>query len=494
MSINIEYGGSSAKVVGMPASKDFSITAAPDVYTYEESFLHYIRPDFEITYTSHEVTTTHELKVTFSGDLTGLRDIKFIPTENDVNGATENLMLLNDGHIYCPNGLASFQIQADNVYGRRTSEVYTINTVAVEVPPFHSSTLSMQSKKYTAGSLGEHLWDTMGKYAPSVFSPEKINQFLDGGEWTNAAGDGSDATVNVTPNPEFAFSMFDWSGISLLQGEVGSVDLWGLPCSLISPRHAIFANHVIVNPVGKWVVFRKKDGSYIRAQIVSSRNFPDYPLQSGGVVKTDVAIVYFDRVIENCEFFKLLPSDFEDYVPSFNVIDGNLAINKESLSMLPVLMRLANNGLEEEANINPWNGPGFWLRGLSYTRVVGTSYNAQLVKIPSSWGSLANLQRALYPGDSSSPAFFLIEEQVNHQPIPVLLGALYTGGSFGALYKIADWIVDTVQELAIEVGDSPVYQPTFVNLSRFTKYDKNARNTATVITNRFGGNNITTYK
>ena len=455
--------------VGMLPAKDFKIEAVQADHTFSAKEVRVNRHDSTMSLKYAVNTNSDNMEVVLTGNTKGLKNLRFI----DMSGETHPDLEFIGGMKFTTKRFHSiFMLEAETEYGVRRSPVYSITREGYSDPFAQPESVEMN---YIKGSLGYHIWENMKKFVATKIQNEYTCQFLDGGNYgpTNDP-DGSISAVSVTPNPNFHYKGYDWSGISLRRAGNLEGDTWKLPCTLISPRHAIFAKHVI-REGGKntWVSFRKKDGTIIKAKIVDGREFPEIgsTLSNGEKVTkhVDLALAYFDRDLTDCSVFKVLPKDWIQYVPSMVHIPQEKFITGNNLyAQLPALMRAGNTGLGVTTNHTTWNSPNFIVNLFSSGAM--SNKGEIFFNMTNPDDTFAANHRFIYGGDSSSPSFLLIQEGKNKLPTPVLATVCYTAGTGPDIAHWSKWIQSTMDELAKGQSHTPHHKLQIVDLSRFQKF------------------------
>lgn len=263
----------------------------------------------------------------------------------------------------------------------------------------------------------------------------------------------------VQENPDFAFRDIDWSMVSIARTGAGGS---GLPCVLLSPRHATIALHV-GGYVGDSFRFRRPDGSSQVVQIVARR---ELKLQEGPGPEVDIAVVAFDADVTGCAHAKIMPVGYEELLADTNYRgEGGGAV-------LWTLARAYNTGIgvafpQNNVQINN-ECPKFIVQVVDRIATQVTSQTEFRGEPQLSYGSLAGFMRGLYPGDSGSPIFILAREAGRSTPTPILLATVFTSGSGGDLAFNATWVQDAMNAISDELS-IPRYPLLRADLSNYPR-------------------------
>jgi hypothetical protein len=440
-SFNITSGASALKVKGMSPDKDVSVTftAVTRDYPASEEYRDTLDGRLLESYAAH--TTEGELDFTLSGNLEGLKvSLVSTPFAN-----VQNHSIKGNSVVMESSGNPTFSFQTENEYGKRIYNQTYIGTVTPR-----SEFRSVKEVEYTVGTLAREATNNIcSNFCDILPGLESNCQFINGGSYAIGG-------TSVVKNPSFALAEYDWSGISLARSIHPSCYF---PAILVSPRHAIVARHVDggLPVVGSTCLFQRADGSQITATILES----DVNSDPG----TDLALVYFDRDLTGCKFYKILPEDYTTKLPS----QVNVSISDPKVGF-PVAIRVVNTGdLSNPVLSNIYldsNSPKFILQDVELfddTNIHftgGLEYNQLLRR---HW-------RVLYGGDSGSPAFLLARESYDRAPEPILLSALYTAGTATNLAAKAQWLDTKMQAQAALHSDVRPYAMSRADLSGYTSF------------------------
>ena len=197
--------------------------------------------------------------------------------------------------------------------------------------------------------------------------------------------------------------------------------------ALISPRHLAMAWHSRV-PNGTVMRFVDVDNNVVEREVTATqRVYWPPPDETTG---SDIAIALFDSdVPSSISFTKVMPSDWDSYLPSFS-----------NICTVPAVSTHQN----KHATVRDAHGV------LTHT----ISFNKPI-----------DSQRVLFYevveyGDSGSPAFFIINDEL------VLLTTWFSGGGGGGPFYTH--FISEINTVMTSLGGG--YQLTTVDLSSFTSY------------------------
>lgn len=448
--INPPAAGPAKSIAAMPSSHDFGVSFVTQPFTYppEAHYEAYGEVVLKIEVPSY--TTTDEPNVVITGNAEGAT-----LSLDDGSGSASSHKLVGN-HIQriggVPSTPANVIVKVKTKYGER-----------LITHQFSAAVLRSQQDVFVSQSFhDESAAKNIVKCVDGTFSYKTAGidancQFYDGGVYDV---DG----VSVQQNSGFIFKEYDWSGISIARNNAaGSY----FPFMLVSPRHAVFAAHCDTGlVVGNRVTYRRPDGG---TQTVTVTAVSRHPQENTGDKNGDLAVVYYDAPVVGCKIHKTLPKDFLSYMPS---VEPTQQIR--SRVAVPIVLRVVNNGEVAESLIINSNSPKFIRAACAFIA------NHQDANIASSTvtftypktGSpvLDSHMRPIYGGDSSSPAFFLIQEKPGAIPENVLLTAIHTPLGGVSIGGTADWLNDRMNAMARAAGDMTVYELKHVDLSRFKKF------------------------
>lgn len=464
MAIKIKPGVSPLKIRGMPESRKFQVSFVSEPYSYPERPLPpQDRGDIIVHRKVRAYSTTGEVKAAVVGDLTGLK-FTALPGAIVERPLEVSARAWPGGHI---QNLTSprLRVRVETAYGYQEHE-------HIAYPSgYENQNIVQEGYDIKPGTVQEDIWANMLAYLPPAgASNETSHQFLDGSIFN--AG-----YVVAQDNPNFTFRDIDWSGISASRSGSGS----GLPYMLVSPRHAVFAGHVDESTVGDLVTFRRPDGSTQTVTVLARAEVPRFIPPPGSpdgpayddTYDHDMALLYFDAPVTGCCIFKMLPTDWDQYLPTCRDWD-----NRDGNQIpVPMLARMSNPGggagpLSGNV-ILTWGSPKFLVGMLAQVNyAAGLNRFVAVEELPEN-PILRSHYRAPYGGDSSSPYFFLIREQAGATPTPVLVGPLHAVGagvSIGpALTEHRGWIQSNMDAMVATHGGMQ-HQLLTADLTRFVKF------------------------
>jgi len=468
MSITFKTGPGALTMKGMDPSKGFSAEFVPTPYSYPA--VQYPEPlkDGLLNFSRGAYQTTTEPTLVLSGNLKGF-ELQLLPWGDTPDPPT--FRLLPDYHFQRLGVVATSvraHVEVRTEYGAKRFR-YDF-TSAAPGEPQESNVTEVGAPEYEEGSLARECLDNcMAIFAGSPAGKPYNSQFLDGGVYS------VDGTV-VQDNPSFVGAEVDLTGVSIARS--GNTSPW-LPYTLVTPRHAIFGSHIDNEVVGDQVLFRRANGITQVVSILAVQRYPLVPV-NGNDSETDLAVVYLSAPVTGCKAYKVLPSDWERYLPSQDPRRPELAA-----AQLPAVTRAFNTGYENsaapEGNLFINNDcPKLIVQAVEWLgndASLGMTSMSILGRMK--WPELLPHFRGVYPGDSSSPTFLLVREQEGGPLEPVFLSALYAvtsifGITSNAIAPLVSariaWINQKMNEMAVANGDNTPYALQVVDLSRFNTY------------------------
>jgi len=437
MTTNIKFGPG-LTVLGMPESLDFDLSLQLQEVSYpEESRVRQLA--FTRVTQVFEAYSTQENQVTVASPL----PVELTPPEGfslSGNFVRRESSAFSTGVLKAKSAYGTRQYQLLSSTG--PARAATLKSVDTQL----TNTLSLYQEAYT--QVANRLLGRTPGY-------DSQSRFLNGEVI-------SVGTLNVTPNPGFAFADIDWSMVSIARTNATSS---ALPATLLSPRHAVFALHVDVQ-IGEYLRFRRPDGSSQVVQVVARRDLIE-PAPVGDDI--DVGIVAFDQDVTGCAFARLLPDYYPELLPDTRYNNPSAQIGASGVSAeLPVIVMAYNTGFEGAGVIIANQGPKAIVAhavALDYTlsRQVEVYPNYTMTTSP-----LGAYMRTFYPGDSSSPVFLLAREAGQSTPTPILLCTLFTSGSGGDLAAVAPWLQAAMDSTSDELG-VPRYPLLRANLTGYPR-------------------------
>lgn len=308
--------------------------------------------------------------------------------------------------------------------------------------------------QYKQGSLANHVNSLIRGYVAGKSPSDETVQVYTG----------SPATANLTPNPNRIAQDIDMSWQEVCHGtSAAPYDYWGGPCSLITTRHALVANHYRPG-IGDKCTFRTQAGELRTVGIAGYMG-----------LGTDIGIFYFDSDVTGCAVAKLISAD----------ILSNKAPNLDGKPSVPNSPPTGVQAYGFPCFVTYFNQ--YQTQGLSYRRklmiadLYGTSYLQGLQIGASSypadvlreWSVLGHPGAPNHPdnirdGDSGSAIFIPIMEPGKLAPTCVLLTALWSHGA-GPHYgnRVAD--INTALNTLAGTAQG-TYSVQIADLSAFTSF------------------------
>lgn len=450
----IKFGGT-VKVRGSGPAEDFSATITTQLREVPiKRFSRVMLPSCTVAGYTPQFNAV-DLVPEMTGDIKGA----YVRVDDPDNLEVVGLSVRKRTNSYM-NG-EPITVHVGNRFNERTyqssnTSVAVLQTALADTGTHDTNSLAGRSKQ-----LVEQV------YAGRTPSPSSLDLFLDGGQYNPSAPGGP----NLTHNPNRVAPTFDLSGVSIHR--TGATDA-GLPVELISPRHFVAATHTNVS-VGHVVTFRRRDGTYQSATVVGTyKLMPEQFDFQVGILSDDIT---------DCATYPTLPGDWARYLPANTKAVANA--NNGLYGMFPVLVRAVNPGnpggtaLEGNLILNT-NSPhlivgwaGVCNADAPEPGAAGvTRMDYPLPPVSSRNGTLFEMYRTLYAGDSGSPHF-----------MPVPLGSASGSGFTPALISVTfgvftgaflpdhiAWINEKMAALSTEQSDPRVFTIKTVDLSKFPTY------------------------
>lgn len=454
--INLKASPASKVVKGMRPEHDFTVTFTPTTQSYPEKTYEAVAKDLSVTYVEGAYTTDQEMRIDVSGNTRRL-SFELLPSPGNPSAGPGHELIGNRARKITSANLG-LRVRVKTEYGERiVTYEYPSN------PPGLNDFKQNTGIVYKVGTFARECVDAaMAMLHPDGASNDRSCQFLDGGTYDVGS-------VQIQDNAKFFLSDQDWSGISVAKTGAG----YGFPLVLVSPQHAVFATHVNTGPVGSQVTFRRPDGSTQTVTVQASVKALDP--ETGVYVegKPDLTVVLFDQPVTGCSVFKLIPPDFELYMPADNLPDGsNLSVIGSGVLGFA---RLANPGQGDGITGNvilTWNAPKFLAQVLSPYSVTQTGMLNVTNILPIN-PLVASHWRAPYSGDSGSPYFLMAREGESNNPAPILVSVLYGVGLVASsgphLGRWFDWVQQQMNAMSTAAG-APLFSLKKADLSRYTAF------------------------
>lgn len=411
--------GTGSRIVGQPAGDDFSLTIQrlPQSYPAESSTQVLSKTTVAVEYAAYNtnedvVTVTSSLPVTLS-----------TTPGFEMHGNVVRRM--GNTEVNCT-------LAAQSKYGRR-EYVLAPNGNPGAMNSSVSCTVTINDPGSIYAEAINQIMSRLGGESPGY--PAQ-SQFLNGAV-TAIAG------FSVANNADFAFNDIDWSMISMASS--GLPDM-RFPIMLLSPRHAIYANHVGSN---RQFLFRRPNGTTQTVGTLGRQEVRD-PAVPGKTL--DIAVCLLDQDVTGCAFTKLPPVNYLEVLA-----DIRNTLGTPLKARIPVIVRMANAGQGlDTPHIN--NDSPKFIPHLVRDIRQGASTGA-MVEVDSAisthlgvYAALAPFSRYAYGGDSSSPAFLLVREDGSTQATPVMLFAHYGSTSGGDVGHAAPYIQQAMDALSDAAG------------------------------------------
>lgn len=449
----IKFGGT-AKVRGSGPTEDFSATITAQLREVPiKRFSRVTLPSCTVAGYTPQFNAV-DLVTEMTGDTKGA----YVRVDDPDNLEVVGLSVRKRTNSYM-NG-EPITVHVGNRFNERTyqssnSSVAVVQTALADTGMHDTNSLAGRSKQ-----LVEQI------YAGRTPSPSSLDLFLDGGQYNPSAPGGP----NLTPNPNRVAPTLDMSGVSIHR--TGASDA-GFPVELISPRHFVAAKHAGVS-VGGVVTFRRRNGTYQSATVVGTYHLmpEEFDLQVG-ILSDDIT---------DCATYPTLPGDWARYLPANTTAVANA--NNGLYGMFPVLVRVVNPGypggaLEGNLILNT-NSPhlivgwaGVCDADAPEPGAAGvTRMSYPLPPVSSRNGTLYEMYRTLYPGDSGSPHFMLapLGSASGSGFAPALISVTYGAFTGAFLPDHIAWINEKMAALSAAQSDPRVFTIQTVDLAKFPTY------------------------
>lgn len=227
---------------------------------------------------------------------------------------------------------------------------------------------------------------------------------------------------------------------------------------LVSPRHILFAAHFQINN-GATIRFVDNNNNVVSRTMISKLTHPNY--YNPTAYFPDISIGLLDQdVPTSIQFTKILPLNWDNYLPSLNIDNDNLFggfggftipclySDQEKKACVTELRSLI---LPETIGVLPSPGSIPWPENGRFTNT--------LWRTPSISNRLSFFE-SIVTGDSGSPAFLIINNELVIITVWTFGGA---GGGTSLLYFKND-----INDMMNTLGGG--YQLTEISLSSFTNF------------------------
>lgn len=304
------------------------------------------------------------------------------------------------------------------------------------------STSSVDFGSFSAGTLGA---DMVANVAALVagktpsYATTKLytrNNYYTNSPSPNYNGDGANQPNNAVRNPNSIGASLDFSGLS-----VGTDYAGVFPCSLVSARHVIMAEHVSRQ---NRVAFLGTDSNYYYADVLGARSVT----LTAGSASLDIVVGYLSAAMPAAVTpFKVLPSTFADYLPT-----------SYKYNELPVLSKGFSSG-------DKWRLHG----GLFASTFVLAANSVEIRDFQESPDArFAPWFTPIINGDSSGPCFFVITQGALATPVLLTSYHYPLGGThYGSTIP---HIEAAMNALAASFGDVTTYSLSKATLSAFPTF------------------------
>jgi hypothetical protein len=283
-------------------------------------------------------------------------------------------------------------------------------------------------------SLGNHIFDQMRQYADNTTSPPNHYPLYTTFDFSNN---------NYVRNTSHWSHPLDFSGLMVNKSGSGGVTM----VTAVTPHHAVGVSHYRPE-VGDTIVFCDLNNQTVTRQV-----------QSVGLIPAiDFVVVRFSEALpETVKKYKLLPSNYEDYLPlnrDFKIADGSIVTFR--CGYLPVVI----------TSHYRWDADWPLQRPNRYAYIYQTG--RQLEKIlsylpantePNNFSTYDGTPSNIRGGDSGGPSFFVI----NNDLVLASVHVTSTSGTFISSF------LSQAQEKIDELGPSGQTIQT-VDLSGFTDF------------------------
>jgi len=292
--------------------------------------------------------------------------------------------------------------------------------------------------------------------------------------WSSNNYSGTALSAVRNPNNVAVDIDMSWMSASSVRTGVGSAYS---PCSLISPRHAVKANHY--NPVPTRIAWIGRDGNPYYANVVSSSSL------TGAL--NDCQLLYLDAAVSTqVTCVSILPSNYLTYIPYLGHKEYRRA-GPGSAADIPPVVRvftrlIQNNGINYEASIGNFSERISWTPLMpDDQQASGTNVDTGIYANSSGYAGNPTSKSAgdgsgaittngtqwcdyAIPGDSGSQIFTVINGT------PVLLTEYYGPGNGPKYSGNAAQLNTEMRALASAAGDNTQYSVNEVSLSGFNTY------------------------
>lgn len=438
--MGIKYG-SNLRINGMGPEKDFSVTLTPRMEMRPEIVYDLFMPDAVIK----KRLMAAEMTVIDIGVTGNTKGVKVSSTNPSKLSIIENTARKIGNYAnYDP---VKTQIKVETEYGLRLYDAV--------IPEDARKAGKSDTGTYYPGTFGAACIDLLNQLmSPYTPGPTSQDVHLDGGTY-----EATNASPNVTRNPNRMIPELDLSGVSVSRGRDETIyeTSGNFPVMLVSPRHAVCNDHS-----GAWegikVHFMRRDGSMQMVTVIGKIDLP-----------SDARVVMFDQDVTGCAMYSTLPPNWSEYMPSMTLA----AYAKHNFTgALPVIVRQHNPGEYKE---DKWEfGINIINTNSSHLRVDWISelelYGVSLISLVSLRDEpLAQFHMRAYGGDSGSPAFFLVPDKVGGFE-PALITSYWSGGSGPSYATLLPQIIETMHTLSTTHGDPRMFEMGTVDLSHFTRF------------------------
>lgn len=378
------YQEGAPSIRGMTTGEDFSMNVTPANTTVAGATTIVTEQDAVRRYTTlSQVVPGYSISVASASDvvLTNLT-----PSVCSLVGSTVQRVTDGVGTIRVQNKYGARNVSLGMTAGSQIASITVDSFVAGSLAAHLTQNIATMLSGVTAGAATQHLWSSVTFGARA-------------------------SDMAATPNPTRLGQSLDLSFISI--GRTGRTDT-RFPCYLVSPRHALIANHTWNGTVGDWFKFRRPDGTITEGQVDSYSRIN---------TTTDCCLLHFAADVSGIAPAKLLPSVWASKLPTAKrnafTLDDSAGCN----SFLPAFIVTSNTS-----------------PGLSLTQHLQVIRVDRLSADPAQSSNRAALgPETVYPafhsspygGDSSSPVIFPIQQGATMTPVLVTgLHGAYTGPNF----------------------------------------------------------------
>ena len=250
-------------------------------------------------------------------------------------------------------------------------------------------------KNFHSGSLGLHIQQQLEALVSGETPGDATQEYF-------ATHNGDVDNPIITINPASILTGMDLSSVSVVRTGYTSD---AAPCSLITPRHLIYAHHTGMS-VGDKIVFRTTGGSFVTAIVL---DFEEILGGDTGQVKLDIGIAYLDADVTGITIVKTLQKGYEEiYAPA--LLLGVVGDATKNISMMPLIGKIKHKADTSSAplgwiqilanNANLFNGEGAYTFQFQLMQEIGNL-------IP--W---TNFITPVIPGDSGSAFHYVINGEL----------------------------------------------------------------------------------